>query len=304
MEMSPRVCSIQSHVVYGYVGNKSATFPLQLLGFEVDAINSVQLSNHTGYPVVKGQVLTDKDFDDLVEGLLGNDLDIYTHLLTGYVGNLTFLDRIASFVKHVKEKNPNLIFVCDPVMGDNGHLYVPAELLPTYSKVLAPLADILTPNQYEIELLTGCTIKTIEDAWAACDLLHDRGCKTVVLSSTDLGDSGHLLALASSRAGDGVKLTIDIPKLGASFTGSGDLFTSLLLAWSYKSNNNIKSAMEKTIATMQKVLQRTEQYAKAKGVCPKNLELQLIQSKRDIEEPYVAIRAKTGVCGCKENKAK
>ncbi|GJQ82792.1 Pdxk [Trypoxylus dichotomus] len=304
MEETPRVCSIQSHVVYGYVGNKSATFPLQLLGFEVDAINSVQFSNHTGYAVIKGQVLTDKDFDDLVEGLIGNNLDVYTHLLTGYVGSLTFLDRIANFVKHVKAKNPNLIFVCDPVMGDNGRMYVPAELLPTYSNVLAPLADILTPNQYEIELLTGCTIKTIDDAWQACDILHDRGCKTVVLSSTNLGDTQHFLALASSRIGEGMKLTISIPKLDASFTGSGDLFTSLLLAWSHKTGNNIKLAMEKTVATMQKVLQRTEAYAKAKGVCPKNLELQLIQSKQDIEKPHVEIFAKGEACDCKGNKDK
>ena len=46
-----RILSIQSHVVSGYVGNKSATFPLQLLGFETDCINSVQFSNHTGYKV-------------------------------------------------------------------------------------------------------------------------------------------------------------------------------------------------------------------------------------------------------------
>ena len=53
-----RVLSIQSHVVSGYVGNKSAAFPLQLLGFEVDTINSVQFSNHTGYTAgVRGQVV-------------------------------------------------------------------------------------------------------------------------------------------------------------------------------------------------------------------------------------------------------
>ena len=73
-DCSRRVLSIQSHVVSGYVGNKSAAFPLQvqilnicsfilikyfqLLGFEVDTINSVQFSNHTGYTAgVRGQVV-------------------------------------------------------------------------------------------------------------------------------------------------------------------------------------------------------------------------------------------------------
>lgn len=86
-------------------------------------------------------------------------------------------------------------------MGDNGEMYVPKELLPVYSDILVPLSDILTPNQYEIELLTGCNIKSVDDAWKACNILHDRGCKTVVLSSSDLGNCDSLLSLASSRVG-------------------------------------------------------------------------------------------------------
>jgi len=78
-----RVLSIQSHTVQGYVGNKSAVFPLQLLGFDVDPINSVQFSNHTGYPTFRGQVLNGKQLWDLIEGLEENQLLHYTHLLTG-----------------------------------------------------------------------------------------------------------------------------------------------------------------------------------------------------------------------------
>lgn len=185
----------------------------------MDAINSVQFSNHTGYSSVKGQVLTDKDLDDLIVGLVSNGLDNYTHLLTGYVGSLTFLNRIANFVKHLKSKNPNLkygndakvstdsilcisnrvISVCDPVLGDNGQMYVPKELLPVYKDVLIPLSDILTPNQFEIELLTGYCVKTVDDVWEAFNILHEKGCKTIVLSSSDLG--GKLMAFASSRVG-------------------------------------------------------------------------------------------------------
>ncbi|CAH3152668.1 unnamed protein product, partial [Porites lobata] len=78
-----RVLSIQSHVVSGYVGNDSATFPLQVLGFEVDTINSVQLSNHTGYEHIKGQVLDSKELKELFEGLKLNNLHQFSHLLTG-----------------------------------------------------------------------------------------------------------------------------------------------------------------------------------------------------------------------------
>lgn len=287
----PRVLSIQSHVVSGYVGNKSATFPLQLLGFEVDAINSVQFCNHTGYAKgIKGQVLSDVDLGDLVEGLHLNNLDDgYTHLLTGYIGSPLFLQRVAAVVKHLKTINPGLIYVCDPVMGDNGQMYVPKELLPLYQNTIIPLADIITPNQFEVEQLTGCKINSVADAWNAIDILHGKGCKTVVLSSSDLGNDGNLLALASSSTGDKRRITLEIPKFSGSFTGSGDLFAALFLAWMHKSNN-IETALEKTIATLQAVLQRTLTHAKKVGVTPRSLELKLIQSKGDIENPLVEVK--------------
>lgn len=107
----PRVLSIQSHVVHGYVGNKSAVFPLQLLGFDVDFINSVQLSNHTGYPVWKGQILDCQDLTTLMDGLRANGLiDRYTHLLTGYARSATFLRQIASIVREIKTANPNALY--------------------------------------------------------------------------------------------------------------------------------------------------------------------------------------------------
>lgn len=86
-------------------------------------------------------------------------------------------------------------------MGDNGKMYVPKDLLPIYQKSIVPLADILTPNQYEAELLTGTKINCIEDALRAIDILHDYGCQTIVLSSTDLGNTEYLLALASTKTG-------------------------------------------------------------------------------------------------------
>jgi pyridoxine kinase len=123
---SGRVLSIQSHVVHGYVGNKSASFPLQLLGFDVDPINSVQFSNHTGYKSFKGQRLNGNELWELVEGLDANDLLHYSHLLTGlclrslsiestdrnsgYIGTTSFLETVLRVLNHVREKNPNLIY--------------------------------------------------------------------------------------------------------------------------------------------------------------------------------------------------
>ena len=83
MELNGKILSLQSHVVHGYVGNRSAVFPLQLLGFEVDVINSVQFSNHTGYKSFQGERLTGEQLENLINGLEENNLIDYSHLLTG-----------------------------------------------------------------------------------------------------------------------------------------------------------------------------------------------------------------------------
>lgn len=286
-----RVLSIQSHVVHGYVGNKSATFPLQLLGFEVDAINSVQLSNHTGYKVFKGQVLNDHDLDKLIDGLTENDLNEYTHLLTGYVGSSSFLKKIVQVIKALKIKNPDLIYVCDPVMGDDGKLYVPEELKDIYKNEIVPLADIITPNQFELELLTGLSVKSMSDLKKAVEYLHGKGPKTVAVSSSLIDNK--LISVTSSIKDNRI-LKITIPRIPAIYTGSGDLFAALLLAHTFL-EKDLKVALEKTINTLFEVLQRTYDHSLSlrdkEMQQSQRIELQLIQSKRCIENPKIQLKA-------------
>ncbi|KAI3462594.1 hypothetical protein Pfo_019257 [Paulownia fortunei] len=192
-----RVLSIQSHTVQGYVGNKSAVFPLQLLGYDVDPINSVQFSNHTGklllslysyrYPTFKGQVLNGDQLWNLVEGLDANNLLYYTHLLT----------------------------VCDPVLGDEGKLYIPQELVSVYREKVVPVASMLTPNEFEAELLTGFRIVSEQDGREACNILHAAGPSKVVITSKNI--DGNLLLIGSHQKEK----------------GTGDLMTALLLGWSH-----------------------------------------------------------------------
>ncbi|XP_031570083.1 pyridoxal kinase-like [Actinia tenebrosa] len=292
-----RVLSIQSHVVSGYVGNKSATFPLQVLGFEVDTVNSVQLSNHTGYKYYKGQVLHASELRELFDGLKLNDIHHYSHLLTGYVGCKSFLQEVREVVKHLRDANPNLIFVCDPVMGDNGNFYVPEDLLPVYRDELVPLADIVTPNQFEAEMLTGIKINTEEDAFKAMKVLHDRGTNSVVITSSEISKRNMLVALGSSyKDGKHVCIRMEIPKLDVVFTGTGDLFTSLLLAWSYRHPHDLQLACEKTMSTVQTILKRTIASAKAiagpdNKPSPAQLELKLVQSLDDIKEAKIIYKA-------------
>lgn len=293
-----RVLSIQSHVVSGYVGNKSATFPLQVLGFEVDTINSVQFSNHTGYGPFKGQILGAEDLGELYEGLQENRLiQNYTHLLTGYIGSKSFLLKVAELAKHLKKTCPGLIYVCDPVMGDMGKMYVPKELLPVYRDTILPLADIITPNQFEAEMLSGIQITNLNSACEAMSCLHSLGTGTVVISSTELGSDDVLIGLGSSlHNGHQTRIQLDIPRYPLDLTGTGDLFAALLLAWLHAYPNNLKLACEKVVSTMQSVIDRTYTTAcelAGEGNKP-NLaqkELRLVQSKRDIENAVLCVKA-------------
>ncbi|XP_068633355.1 pyridoxal kinase [Battus philenor] len=289
---TPRVLSIQSHVVHGYVGNKSAVFPLQVLGFEVDSINTVQFSTHTGYKHIKGTVLQNEEMEELIQGLILNNVDYYTHFLTGYSRSPDSLKQIAVIIKKLRERNPSLIYVCDPVMGDNGEMYVPEHILPVYRDVVIPLADIITPNQFEAELLTGMKVNDLDGALKVIRALHDKGVKTVVLSSTDLGDDKNMIGIASTQ---GSCYKIEIPKMDARYTGTGDLFAAIFMAWSYKTNNDIKLTLEKTIATLQGIVKDTYEKAREQqstgDIPPALIELRLIQNKTIIENPMVSINA-------------
>ncbi|XP_076858717.1 pyridoxal (pyridoxine, vitamin B6) kinase a isoform X4 [Brachyhypopomus gauderio] len=303
--MDCRVLSIQSHVVRGYVGNKSATFPLQVLGFEVDSINSVQFSNHTGYEHWKGQVLTADELHVLYEGIKLNKVSQYDYVLTGYTRDVSFLEMVVNILQELKIINPSLVYVCDPVLGDNGAMYVPEDLLPVYRDKVVPVADIITPNQFEAELLTGKKISTEKDAIEAIDMLLAMGPHTVVITSSELlsplGDQ-YLVALGSQTTVglDGTKkkqqIRMDIPKVDAVFVGTGDLFAAMLLAWTHHHPNDLKTACEKTVSVMQHVIKRTISYAQdmaGPGIrpSPAQLELRLVQSKVDIEEPSIVMEA-------------
>ncbi|CAF3581301.1 unnamed protein product [Rotaria sordida] len=264
----PRVLSIQSHVVHGFVGNKCATFILQLYGFEVDVINSVHFSNHTGYDVVKGSRLSVDELRAIFQGLIANEIFEYDYILTGYMGSGELLNVVAEYVRIIKSKSPHVKYLCDPVIGDNGELYVDQSCIEMYKNVILPLADIVTPNDFEMELLIGKQIKCNHDdnkeqlIWQSLQSLHNMGPTRVIISSISavkLGGKETMLQMyASSKNSDNQYeiFRIDFPYLEGCFTGTGDLFSALILAWFHRENNLI-SACEKSISILHQVLLKT-----------------------------------------------
>jgi pyridoxine kinase len=180
------------------VGNKSATFPLQLLGIDVSAINSVQFACHTGYEhKPKGHVLNGDDLLQLLGGLKENGLADFSYLLTGYIGNVDFLRVVLDVLSELRANNSSVAYHCDPVLGDHGKLYVPEALVQVYKEQVVPVAGVLTPNQFEAELLSDVTISSLPSALAALEALHAKGTNTVVMTSGDIS-SQQCLVYASS----------------------------------------------------------------------------------------------------------
>ncbi|PIA13591.1 Ribokinase-like protein [Coemansia reversa NRRL 1564] len=276
--MQARILSIQSHVVSGYVGNRAATFPLQLLGHEVDVINTVQFSNHTGYNNVHGQRFAAGHVLDLFAGLQANGLDCgYTHLLSGYMGNSENIRAVENIAKQLKDVNPQLVFVVDPVLGDDGALYVPEELIGLYRQVLCPMATLITPNQFEMELLTDTKIASLEDAKRACDIMHEAGVPNVVITSAQVAvdgqkNDGRTLRLIGSEydreSGAKHQFAIVFPRLQGYFTGTGDFFTALTMArhaslrQEYDGLGALAKACELATATLAGVMKATVDFHK------------------------------------------
>jgi len=164
-----RFLSLQSHVAYGYVGNRAATFPLQRLGHEVWAVNTVEFSNHTGYGAWRGRSAPADQVAEIVQGVeaLGV-LSGCDALLTGYVGDAALADVVLDTARKVRAANPKAIWCCDPVLGDTDTgIYVKPGIDAFFRDRAIPAADIVTPNHFELEHLTGRKIATMAEALAA-----------------------------------------------------------------------------------------------------------------------------------------
>lgn len=321
---SPRILSIQSSVVYGYVGNKASVFPLQLLGFDVDPIHTCQLSNHTGYASFKGRRTTGEEFRVLIDGLRGNGmLEQYRYLLSGYMATVDLLTEHQMMVAEMRRTSSLVLYLCDPVMGDNGKMYVPAEFVQLYQQLIQH-ADIVTPNQTELELLTDRVgqISTEEEAVDACGVLHDKGVKVVIITSlafhvqqsanvtpthskpiTILATQSRPLLVASPQSSPSdIDPSIPSPVVPASYrsyasgywrlavpsvagywSGTGDLTAALLLGWLLRTGGNVSVAVSRAVSGVQSVMRRTGGGEKGSP----SSELRLVESARDLMADYI-----------------
>lgn len=231
MTSPPFVISIQSQVVFGHVGNSAAVFPMLAAGLEVAAIPTVIFSNTPDYPTLRGRALPPEFFSDLLQGARERGLpERADFILTGYIGSLDVALMVADFVAEAKAVNPRLVYLCDPVMGDAGPgLYVPEAIADVMRDRLLPMADIATPNPFELGWLTGQPIATMAGLKAARAFLRIAPEAHLIATGCALDDTaaGHIVSVILGAAGASRHPVEHLP---VALPGTGDLFAGLIVA--------------------------------------------------------------------------
>lgn len=267
--MGLRVLCVSSSVTAGYVGNNAMVFPLQRLGHEVVAVPTVLFSNHTGHRGWRGRTLPPDEIAELITGLdeqgllAGIDL-----VISGYLGDPGTAAVVAGAVDRIRGHNPHAVFACDPVLGNRASgRYVRDGLAEAVSELLVPRADLITPNHFELDLLTGRTARGRSTAAPASNAL-DAGSSTEVLdqarallsvgprialvTSVERADASpgqvESVAVSAEEAWLAAAPLVDVPGHGA-----GDLTTALFSAH-VVGGMTLRAALAATTAAVWRVL--------------------------------------------------
>lgn len=279
-----KILSIQSAVAYGHVGNSAAVFPLQRIGVDVIPVYTVNFSNHTGYGSWRGPLIDPSDVRDVITGV--GERGVFGQVdavLSGYQGGEGIGDVIIDAVAQVKAANPSALYACDPVMGNakSGCFVAPAipELLRDR---VVPVADIITPNQFELGFLTRTEPDTLESTLASVELARDMGPRTVLVTSVERPDreEGTIEMLAVDDEGAWI---VQTPFLPMKANGSGDVTAALFTAH-YASTRSAQTALDRTASSVFDLLKLTLDSGER--------ELQLVEAQESYAHPKMQFSAR------------
>lgn len=280
------VLSIQSHVVYGYAGNKAAVFPMQLLGVDTWALNTVQFSNHTQYGKWKGMVIPKEQIGEIAQGIAEIEaLQECDAILSGYIGAAEQGAEILAAVAKIKALNPNAIYFCDPVMGhpDKGCIVAPGVAEFLRDEAMAR-ADIIAPNLVELRELTGLPVLDFDGAIEAIRTILGKGVKKVLvkhLSRVGKDPSQFEMLLATQEGIWHISRPLHEFK-AKDPVGVGDLTSGIFLANLLNGKSDVE-AFEHTANAVNDVMSVTQQSGK--------YELQIIQARELIVHPQSRYQA-------------
>jgi pyridoxine kinase len=250
----PTVLSVQSRVAYGHVGNAAAVFPLQRLGIEAWALDTVAFSNHTGHGQWRGSVIPAAEIAVLFEGIAAlGVLPRIDAVLSGYLGDAATGPVLLDIVGRIRNANPAALFCCDPVIGDvDTGSYVTKGIAEFFRERALALADIVTPNRFELEYLTGRNITGLAEAAAAAAALRALGPGIVLVTSLEYAAE----RIAMLAAGPDGVWAVETPRLPVMLNGCGDVTAALFLARLLR-GESLPNALALTAASIYAVIETT-----------------------------------------------
>jgi len=276
----PTVLSVQSRVAYGHVGNAASVFSLQRLGIDAWALDTVAFSNHTGHGQWRGSIVPAATIAELFEGISAlGVLPQIDAVLSGYLGDAMTGPLLLDIVEQVRAANPQALFCCDPVIGDvDTGSYVTEGIAEFFRDDALATADIVTPNRFELEYLTGRTVATLREAGEAAAALRTLGPKIVLVTSIEL-ESERIAMLAAGP--DGV-WAAETPRLPVMLNGCGDVTAALFLGRLLRAEA-LPDALARTAASMHAIIERTMRLGR--------YELALVAAQEELVAPSLDVTA-------------
>ena len=279
------ILSIQSHVAVGHAGNSSAVFPLQRLGFNVWPVNTVMFSNHTGHSGWRGPVFTPDTVRDVLLGMEEHGAFAECDaILSGYMGDPGMAEVILDAVGRIRSANPDVLYCCDPVIGDTDTgIYVQKDIPDFFRNKVIQQANIITPNHFELEMLTGKKIASTEQALKGARSLLAEGPDIVLVTSLITNDcKGEHIAMLAVNHSEAWLVKTPVYPISGVVSGSGDATAALFMA-KLLENCDLKQSLEHIAGAMHGLFKKTS--------IAGNQELQLIGSQDELVKPSVIFRA-------------
>jgi pyridoxine kinase len=249
------ILSLQSAVAYGHVGNSAAVFPLQRLGHEVWPVDTVQLSNHTGYGAAHGRAWDAETLAEVIHGI--GERGVFQRcdaVLSGYLGDPMLGEVVLEAVVQVKTANPVARYCCDPVIGDDHRgIFVRPGIVEFFRDRALPMADIITPNRFELSLLAGGPVTNVAEALAAAAALRRRGPRLVLATSLAGTAADEIAMLAADNDSAWLAVT---PRLPLAANGAGDLAAALFLG-SWLRTPDLAAALGDATSALYAVIEAT-----------------------------------------------
>lgn len=246
------VLSVSSQVVRGSVGNRAMVFALERLGFSVHALPSVLLTRHPGHGPAHRTVIGDDDFAALLEALGQADIaQSIAGIASGYLASPGQAEALSETVKRIKSVRPEAVYLCDPVIGDEGRLYVAEPIASAIRDRLMPLADIATPNAFECAWLARRGASGDLARLAACARFLPPSIVLVTSAPSMMrGQIGNLLVAGETT------LLYEHRAIDTRVKGTGDLLAALILGRRLL-GNDWPRAVELAVASVVEVLAGT-----------------------------------------------